>query len=248
MVADRLVNAWAQRYAAQAPKSSTSSGRGSGRSTARSRASTPSRGRNTSSYASGARAGGSGGRITPTALISHQPSSSPAPAPTGSGSTGGGGGGGGGTPGRVAPATPAPTPELDVEEITAALDAISAMFNFQKGELTTEQEAALRGFDFLKTRLLQNRERAEEATTDQAAGRGLLRSGLYLREVGRLGSETASNIAQARAEKNAKVQAISRAVGNLEAQEEAERVAQARSLAREQVGTKEAIAQALKLA
>jgi len=152
-------------------------------------------------------------------------------------------------PPAAAPAAQVPVPAslFDVDEIRAALDAISSVFDLQTGELSEQQLAARRAFDFLRDNLLGARAEAIELTAGEAAGRGLLRSGLYLGEVGRISSQTAEQTAQARSERDARLAAIARQTAGLAAQEEAERAVAARQLAKQQLATKEQLAQVLKL-
>ena len=161
--------------------------------------------------------------------------------------TGGGAGARGSAGGAGGGRASAPERSLDLDEITAALEAISAMFNLQEGELTAEQQAARQAFDFLKQGLLGAERRAIDQTTNQAAGRGILRSGLYLTETGRIKEDVAGQINQARAEKLARERAIQQRLAGLDTAEAAQRAQEARRIAKEQVGTKEAIARALEL-
>lgn len=162
----------------------------------------------------------------------------------------GGGGGGGGAPAPAAAAR-TPTPEelskFNIDEITAALNALSSVFGLKRGELETDQEAAGRFFNILRRGLLENQDLLEESTTDEAAGKGILRSGLYLNRIGEIGEQTAEQLAQARKDRDARLAAISRSLGGLKSQEEAERAVTARNLAKEQLATKEQLSQALQL-
>lgn len=182
-----------------------------------------------------------------------RPSRPPTPSPrtkTPSYSVGsrGGGGGGGGGGGSSTPAPPTnPLAGLDLDEIRAALDAISGMFELQRGNLSVEQENALNAFNMLKERINLAQTAAVDQARSSAAGRGLLRSGLYLNTVADIGEEAADQLTQATAERAARQRAIQQQIAGLTAQEKAERMARARQLAREQVGTKEAIAAALEL-
>lgn len=185
--------------------------------------------------------------IDTATTISPQPSG-----PGGSGGSGGSGGrrgGGSATPpaAKTPRAVPPPPRQLDMGEITAALDAISAMFDLQTGELSAEMQAARQAFDFLKQGLLGAQERAIEQTRNVAAGRGILRSGLFLNETGRLQEKAAGQINQAAAARAARERAIQQRISGLSAAEAAQRAQEARRIAKEQVGTKEAIARALEL-
>jgi hypothetical protein len=71
---------------------------------------------------------------------------------------------------------------------------------------------------------------------------------LYLQQVGDVSEEFGQQRSAARAEKQSRLQQIRAALAHSDTAEAAARAAEARRLAREQVGTKEAIAKALKLA
>jgi hypothetical protein len=166
----------------------------------------------------------------------------------GSGRGGGGGGGGaGGAAGGAAGTASAAAPFLDLNSIRSALAAISAAFDLQEGELTAQQEAARRAFGFLSEQFAEDRDQTLRATKGAAAGRGTLRSGLYLAETGRIGEAFAKQTAQAQAERDGRLRAIAGAITGIASQEKAHREQRARELAQEQVGTQEAIAKALKL-
>lgn len=163
-----------------------------------------------------------------------------------------GGGGGGGAQARADAVsggkmiTPEP-PVLDLQAIRDALAAISAQFDFQEGELTAEQEAARRGFKYLSETLGEQREAALGGLESEAAGRGLLRSGLFLQDSSDIEERSAEALARAQAERDARLRGIRRNLANLKAQERAKRANEARRLAQEQVGTKEATSRALEL-
>jgi len=121
------------------------------------------------------------------------------------------------------------------------------MFELQRGSLSVEQENALNAFNMLKERIDLAQTAAVDQARSAAAGRGLLRSGLYLNTVADIGQQSSDQLAQATAERVARERAIQQQIAGLTAQETAERTAKARELARQQVGTKEAIAAALEL-
>lgn len=150
-------------------------------------------------------------------------------------------------PAASAPAAPARSGSLDLDAIRSALAAIAAQFDFQEGSLTAEQEAAKRAYGFLTEQFADQRSEALDRTRGEAAGRGLLRSGLFLRESGDVSERFAKSQSQAQAERDARLAAIANNIASLKAQEEAQKAETARNLAKEQVGTAEAIAQALQL-
>lgn len=146
-------------------------------------------------------------------------------------------------------ATPIPSlrSNFDLEEIQAALTALSSVFNLQEGQLEVERDQIGRLFENLQRSIFDARDEAIEQDTNLAAGRGILRSGLYLKHIGRLGEATSEQIAEARGERDARLQGIARQLGGLEAQEQAERAVTARNLAQNQLATKEQLARALQL-
>jgi hypothetical protein len=177
--------------------------------------------------------------------------SAPAPTPktqatnsTAGGGSGGGGGGGGPAPAAVA--TP-PPPVLDLGAIRDALAAISANFRFKEGELTSEQEAIQRALGYLMEQFSEGREAAMTGLQSEAAGRGLLRSGLFLREAGDTEEQFARETSRAHADAGGRMAGIERNLANMKAQEQAQRANEARRLAQQQVGTQEAISRALQL-
>jgi hypothetical protein len=193
--------------------------------------------------------------VAPKAPAAPRPVVPVAPAPvSGGGSRAGGGAGGGGSAGGGAgggggssTAAPTKTAALDLDAIRSALAAISAQFNFQEGTLTAEQEAAKRAFGFLSEQFGEQRQEGLTAVKGDAAGRGLLRSGLFLRASGDVSERFSKAKSQAQAERDSRLRGIATNLANLKAQEEAQRAQEARRIATEQVGTQEAIAAALKL-
>lgn len=184
---------------------------------------------------------------TPTvAPLNTTKTSSSTSGSSGGGSGGSGGGSGGGGGGSTTPA-PTKTAALDLDAIRSALAAISASFNFQEGSLTAEQEAAKRAFGFLSEQFADQRAEGLTRVKGEAAGRGLLRSGLFLKESGNVSEQFSKAEAQAQAERDSRLRGIAANLANLKAQEEATKANEARRLAKEQVGTQEAIAAALKL-
>lgn len=148
-----------------------------------------------------------------------------------------------------APAAVAPKPEsqFDLEEIQAALNSITAGFNIQEGQLGSEQSDLGRAFQFLLQRLNEARGQALESTQSVAAGRGLLRSGLYLNRVGEVSEDFAEERSQAQADRDARLRGIAAELGGLTQQEKAQRAARARELLRQQLATKDEAAQVLRL-
>jgi hypothetical protein len=138
-------------------------------------------------------------------------------------------------------------PQLDLDAIRSALAAISARFNLQEGQLSAEDEATRRAFTFLDEQFADRKSEALTGIQSDAAGRGILRSGLFLRSQGRTSEGFAKQRSQALSERDARLRGISTTLANLAAQEETEKVERARALATEQVGTAEAIARAIKL-
>ena len=136
---------------------------------------------------------------------------------------------------------------LNLDEINAALEAISAMFAAQEGELTAEQQAARQAFQFLRDSIFRSRDLALEQQLGDFAGRGIARSGIALEQQARLAEQASTQVSHAQAQKAARERAIERQIATLEATEERQRAEEARRLANEQVGTQEAIARALQL-
>jgi hypothetical protein len=163
-----------------------------------------------------------------------------------SGGGAGAGGGGRGGPAPAAVATP-PPPVLDLGAIRDALAAISANFRFKEGEMTAEQEAIQRALGYLTEQFAEGREAALTGLQSEAAGRGLLRSGLFLRAAGDTEEQFAREISRAQGDAGGRMAGIERNLANIKAQEQAQRANEARRLAQQQVGTQEAISRALQL-
>jgi hypothetical protein len=136
---------------------------------------------------------------------------------------------------------------LDIEEIKSALAAITARTNLTRGSLEDERGSVNRAFGFLRERLGKQRGDELRGFKSEASGRGILRSGLFLRGSGRISENYAKAESEAVADRDARLRGIASSLSQLTAVEKAERAAEARRLAKEQVGTKEAIAKALQL-
>lgn len=136
---------------------------------------------------------------------------------------------------------------LDLLEIRQALAAISAKANLARGGLVAQRGATNRGFQMLDEQMGDARLDALVGAKSGAAGRGLLRSGLFLRETGDIAEDFAQQRAGAVAERNARLREIAAQLSGITAQEKADRASTARQLARAQVGPKGDIARALKL-
>jgi hypothetical protein len=134
-----------------------------------------------------------------------------------------------------------------MDEINAALAAISARYDYEGQGLRNQQGALERAFELLRSNLDEDRDRALFESKARSGGSGRIRSGLFLQDQARISDEFADQLVRARAAKTAQVAPIIQALGSLEARRDAERAASARTIAREMVGSKEAIAAALEL-
>lgn len=176
----------------------------------------------------------------------------PAPSPVRySGGSGGGGGGGAGGGGSTASPAPAPPPKtldrFQLDEIEAALSAISARYDYERQGLSNQQSAIGRAFELLMDQMDEDEKRALFENKARSGGSGRIRSGLFLKDQARIDDAFADQAVRARAERDSKLSPIQQALGSLAARRDAERAAEARAIAREMLGTQEAIAQALEL-
>jgi hypothetical protein len=137
---------------------------------------------------------------------------------------------------------------LDLSEIRDALKAISGQYGLQRGQLEAQREDAKTNAHRALKKLDSARRDELTGLSSRAAGSGLLRSGLAVKDTGRIGEQFAQAKSGVRQDRATALRAIQGNLSGLRATEKAARAAKARELARGQVGTKEAIARALKLA
>lgn len=159
----------------------------------------------------------------------------------------GGGGGGGGSAPLEEGGSAVPRSFFDLEEIRAALDAITARFELERGQLTSRREALGRAMQLLMGRLDKERDRTLLDNKARNSGSGRIRSGLFLKDQARIADTFADQVARARGEQDAQLSPIQEALRTLNARREAEREVEARRIAREQLATQAEIARALEL-
>lgn len=165
-------------------------------------------------------------------------------------STGGGGSGLSRAVSRAAAPALENSPALSafqMDEINAALDAINARFGFEGQALGNERGGIERAFERLRAELAETQDQAQSELSSRAGGSGRIFSGFFLNDQARLADDFADQEERALAERNARLAPILQALGSLDARQEAARALEARTIAREMVGTQEAIAAALGL-
>lgn len=161
---------------------------------------------------------------------------------------GGSGGGGGGSAAGGAPAAPAdPLSAFQMDEINAALQAITDRYEYQRTGLTNQVSGIERAFTLLRDQMSEEEEQDLFNSKAVAGGSGRINSGFFLQDQTRIADTYADQLVRARAEKNASLSPIQQSLGSINARRDAERAAEARRIAREMVGSKEAIAAALEL-
>lgn len=161
---------------------------------------------------------------------------------------GSGGGGGGSAAGGGAPAAPAdPLSAFQMDEINAALQAITDRYEYQRTGLTNQVNGIERAFNLLRDQMSEEEKRDLFNNKAVAGGSGRINSGFFLQDQTRIADTYADQLVRARAEKNANLSPLQQSLGSIDARRDAERAAEARRIAREMVGSKEAIAAALEL-
>lgn len=160
--------------------------------------------------------------------------------------TGGGGGGGGGA-GVTAPVAPTKLNKFQLSEIEAVLDAIGARYDYEGQALHGQKESLLGAFKLLMQEQEKQKAQTLHESKAKSSGSGRIRSGLFLKDQSRIADAFADQLIRAQAERDAQLSPLQQALGSLQAREDAEKAAKAREIALEQLGTQEALAQALAL-
>jgi hypothetical protein len=136
---------------------------------------------------------------------------------------------------------------FDLEEIRAALAAITARFELERGGLKGTRSGLQRAFELLSGRIGKDRSRTLRESKAASSGSGRIRSGLFLRDQAEINDEFADTLIRARAASDVQITPIEQLLGSLNARRDAERAKEARSIGREQMATREEIARALEL-
>jgi hypothetical protein len=144
-------------------------------------------------------------------------------------------------------AAPGSVKTLDLAEIRQALAAISGSFKLQRGEYQGNMRSAKSGAKRALEALKRSNKESVRSFQSGAAGAGLLRSGLALKDVGNINQSFAEGRSEVISNRDNTLRTLQGNLSTLKAQETAARATKARELARTQVGTQEAIARALKL-
>lgn len=185
-------------------------------------------------------------------LVPVVPVKAPAPppsiAPVNYGSGGGSGSSGTGS-GSATGAAPKKKKlsKFELSEIQAVLDAIGARYDYEGQALRGQKQSLIGAFRLLKQQQEKEEAQALHESEQRAAGSGRIRSGLFLKDQSRIADAFADQLVRARAERDSQLSPLQQALGSLKAREEAEAAAKAREIALEQLGTQEALAQALAL-
>lgn len=137
--------------------------------------------------------------------------------------------------------------DFELDEISAALAAISGQYGMQRTGLVGQQSALRRAYEMFQGRLGTERDIALERSQEMAGGSGRLRSGGFLRGQTDIASGFAQQLVDALRNRDAELSTTQQALGGSETQENLARAARAREIAREMLGSEEAIAEALKL-
>ncbi len=140
-----------------------------------------------------------------------------------------------------------PTSYFDLNEIRAALEAIAAQFELERGDLNSRKSALARAMELLMGRLGREETRSLRESKARSSGSGRIRSGLFLRDQAEIAETFAAQRARAASERDAQLSPIQRALSTLNARREAAQAAEARRIAREQAATQAEIARALEL-
>lgn len=141
----------------------------------------------------------------------------------------------------------APVSFFNLDEIRAALDAISANFELERGQLEGSRGSIGRALELLLAKQDQDRAFLLRENKARNSGSGRIRSGLFLRDQGQIVDTFADQAVRARAETDAKLNPILLALSTLNARRDAAKSAEARRIGREQLATQEEIARALEL-
>ncbi len=129
------------------------------------------------------------------------------------------------TPPASAAAPPAAPANL--ADLEAALAALEAKYGLTREQLLADQTAAGDQFRYVLTMLNRSRQDALRGSTNQALGRGVLRSGIYLQDQSRISNEFAQQRAAEEAQNAARLRAIQEALSQLELQLQQDQVATA---------------------